>query len=316
MIAALLAILLPTFGVMGIGYFARTAKIWENSAVEVLNRYAYYLALPALIFESVKNLKLEGAQGRDDIVLFVGTLLAHLLVLAVVTIATLLTPKTSRETRATFPIITAFGATAYLGIPYATYAFGEQGTAYASILSVILVVSLIFTSIFFLNRYGNPRSHETSLRRVIELPFLWAVLLGLLWPILRLPDLPLYLNKLIAVLSGSASPTALLAFGAFLYNIKLHDLPWIKGFLASLIKTLGTGLVTFLLLRLLGLDGLRLAVGTSISVVPVALTASVLAGEYRTGQKLVATAIAFSTILSMLALTIISTLYLSTSLFQ
>lgn len=315
MISTLLSIVIPTFGVVLIGHFARVVKVWNASAVEVLNRYAYYIALPALIFESVKNLKLEST-GLNDLKLFVGVLLAHLLVLTVMAFVTSFNPRSSKETRAVFPMVATFGSTAYLGIPYATYAFGEQGTAYASILSVILVVALIFASIFFLNRYGSPRVHEASLKRILELPFLWAVLIGLLWPIFHISDLPPYINKLIAVLAGSASPTALLAFGAFHYDIRLHDLPWLKSFMLALIKTLGMGTVTFFVLRLFGVEGLQLAVGTAMAAVPVAITAAVLSNEYRIGQKLVVATIPLSTILSMLTLTLISVLYLATPLFR
>lgn len=315
MLSAVLSTIIPTFGVIMIGWFARKVKIWDASAAEALNRYAYYLALPALIFESMKALDLRAASGVADLKLLGGVILAHALVLAVVGLATRV-PGASRETRAVAPMLVTLGSTAYLGIPYATYAFGAEGTAYASILSVALVVLLIFSSTFFLNAYGNPRVRTASWHRILELPFLWAVLAGLLWPLFHLPDLPVYVNKFIAVLAGSAGPTALLAFGAFNYEVKFRHVPWMRAIAFSALKTFGAGLATFVVLRLLGVEGLRLAVGTAMGAVSVAITASVLANEYRVGQKLVAATILLSTVFSLIALTIISALYFGTAIFM
>lgn len=314
MLTSLLSTILPTFGIILVGWFARKVKIWDSSAVEVLNRYAYYLALPALIFESVKAIDLKASAGLDDAKLLGGALFAHALVLAIVWSATRL-PGASKETRAVAPMLATLGSTAYLGIPYAAYAFGAEGTAYASLLSVALVVTLIFASTFFLNAYGNPRVRATSWHRILELPFLWAALAGLLWPLFNLPDLPAYANKFVAVLAGSAGPTALLAFGAFDYDIKLRDAPWMRAIALSAVKTFGAGLVSFLALRTFGVEGLRLAVGTAMGAVSVAITASILANEYRVGEKLTAATIAVSTGFSLIALTIISALYFGTSVF-
>ena len=52
-ISLLLTSIVPTFGVLGAGWLCRRIGIWDKNAVGVLNSYAYYIALPALIFQSL-----------------------------------------------------------------------------------------------------------------------------------------------------------------------------------------------------------------------------------------------------------------------
>ncbi|EKD33405.1 MAG: hypothetical protein ACD_76C00037G0001 [uncultured bacterium] len=308
MVSALLSVLLPTFGLVFLGFLARRIKVWNGSAAEVLNRYAYYFALPALIFESVKNIDPARITGQAEVRLIFGVVAVHLFVFA--TLAAISGFRfISKETKAMLPIVAAVGSTAYLGIPFVTYAFGDEYTAIASILSASLIVPLIFISVFWLNHHGHAREKSASWHRLLELPILWAVLAGLIWPIFNLSDLPIYANRFLAILSGSAGPTALLALGAFEYDIKLRDLPWLRGVILAGIKTFGMTVLVFFVLRTLGVSGAYLFVGSAMSATSVAITASVLAGEYQVGQKLVVSTIMLSTFFSLIALGAISVLY-------
>lgn len=315
MISALLATIVPTFGIVGIGWIARRVGIWEKSSVKVLNNYAYYIALPALMFQGIVRGELRNYFSATDVKFIVGVIVAHVIVF-LFALALYAVHRVARDVRATAPMLTVLGNTAYLGIPFATYAFGERGTAYASLLSVALLTIFIFASIAVLNRFGKPAHDESALIKILELPFLWAVLLGLLWPIFQLPALPLFIGRFIEILAQGAGPTALLGLGTFLYDLELRDIPWAKASFLGGIKVIAPTLLAFFILQALNVSGILLAVGVSISAVSTAVTTFVLASEYRIGERLTAGTILVSTFFSLIALSTISALWIGTTIFQ
>jgi len=313
-LSELLSSIIPTFGVVGIGVLCRTTKIWDKSAVKVLNAYAFYIALPALIFQSLVTTDLARHLSVLDLKFVGGALAAHLVVFIVVLIV-VQHRSVSKGTRAVAPMLFTFGSTAYLGIPYVTNTFGEAAVPYAAILSVALVIVLLFCSLAVLRRYGNPPDHQSFAREFFELPFLYAVLAGLAIAFFRIP-LPHFIGKTIDVFAGSAGPTSLLALGAFDYGIKLRNIQLGPSVLFGAGKVFGTGLATFIILKLLGVTGLLLAVGTAMGAVSIAVTAFVLAEQHRAGETVTDSSMAVSSFCSFVALTVISFLWFSTGVFK
>ncbi len=315
MLSALLATILPTFGIIGIGLLCRWLRIWDRSAVTTLNRYAYIIALPALIFQSILDADLGTTFSRTDALLLAGVLGGHL----VVVLAALLLVST-KNVPGTFisvaPMLLTFGSTAYLGIPYATYAFGPEGTTYAALLSVVLVVVLLFVHLGVLNRFAARADRQSTWHQLLELPFLWAVVLALLWPIFLLPALPLAIDRTIGILADSAGPTALLGLGTFLFDLTFHRIPWRWAVPIGIGKVVLPAVASFAILTALGIHGVRLAVGVAMGAVSTAVTAFVVSSEYRIGRELTAGAILISTLASLAALSVISWLWLGTGAFR
>ncbi|MDP3770710.1 MAG: AEC family transporter, partial [bacterium] len=269
--------------------------------------------LPALIFESVFQQATHSRLTATDVRYLVGLAVAHLLVLF---LGALVLRWTRREIRAMGPVLLTFGSTAYLGIPFATFAFGPEGTVYAALGSVVLVVSVLFASLVTLNRHGKRETPVATWHQLLELPFLWVVLLGALLPLVGIRSLPEFLARTIAILAGSAGPTALLALGAFQYGLKLDRIPWGWASALGIAKVVLPTAATYVVLTLLGVSGLHLAVGTALAATSVAVTAFVLSDEYRIGRELTAGALMASTPASLAVLTLLSWLWLGTEVFR
>ncbi len=316
MFSKLLTIIFPTFGVIGVGWFARRINVWVKAAVEGLNNYAYYIALPALIFQSLVHSHISQHFALKDLVVFTVIVIVHLGILGISALFLSHIRKKQSGLEATFPTLITFGSTAYLGIPYATHAFGEEGTAYASILSVLLVTVLLLSSIFLFNRSKSENFEHPPMRSMLQLPFLWAVIGGLVWSFLHLPPLPDFLNEFVDSLAAGASATALLGLGAYLYDIRLKDLPWKNVLIASFIKVTVPSLIVFIVLKVCGIHGIPLVTGVALSAAPSGITCFILAEKYKLGERLTAGTIMISTGLSCIVFTLISYLWLGTTFFQ
>ena len=310
MFYALLSVILPTFGVIAVGVLARRLGIWKESAVEVLNKYAYYIALPALIFLSIVSFPLEAFLNPQTLKMIGGALFIHA-ALALVIVLVGIVGGLSRATQATSAMLMTFGSTAYMGIPFVAYLVGGNATAYASLLSVALVVTLIVLHTLLLNRADRSSSAKSNMISFLELPFVWAVVLGMGWLLLNLPPVPTPLYRFLDVLAGSAGPTALLGIGAFLFRIRPAQIPWGTSSLAALVKVLVLPLLVFITLRWIGLEDILVVVATSLAAVGTAVTCFVMAEEHHVGTKETAGTILLSTILSLLTLSVISYVWLT-----
>ncbi len=308
MFSSLLAIIVPTFGIGAVGWFCRAKGIFNRDTVHGLNAYAYYIALPALIFEAVFQQTLRARLTATDVRYLLGLAIAHVLVLA---IGAALLHWSRRELQATGPMLLAFGSTAYLGIPFSTFAFGPEGTMYAALGSVVLVVVVLFASLVALNRHGRREAPVATWHQLLNLPFLWVVLLGILLPAIGVRAIPEFINRTIDILAGSAGPTALLALGAFQYGMKLDRVPWGWASVFGVGKVVLCAAATYLVLVVLGVSGIPLAVGIALAATSVAVTAFVLSDEYRIGRELTAGALIVSPPASLIALSLIAWFWIS-----
>lgn len=305
MFHALLSSILPTFGIMFIGWLARRLHIWGKPAVSVLNRYAYYIGLPALIFYALLHIDVSARDLTQDGLLLLGAVLAHGLIF-LLWIPFLAMRSFSKPVLATTPMLIAFGSTAYVGIPFATFTFGFEGTVLASLLSVTLVIVMLFLSIFFLNHFARASLMRDPWHSMLELPFLWAVLAGIAWSMFALPTLPLYLDNFIRILADTAGPTALLGFGAFLFDIKIARIAWKPTIFVSVLAVSLPTLLVYIVLSLIGFTGLPLFVAVSMAASPSAVTCFILSQQHKIGQTFVAGVILLSVFFSLASYSVIA----------
>jgi hypothetical protein len=310
----LLTSIVPIVAIVSIGVLCRHLRIWDKSATRSLNSYAYYIALPALFFQSIYATRLATLLSPTHVRLLVGVVIAHavVFVLALVLMAVFRPPKT---TRAIVPMLLVFGNFAYLGVPFALNTFGVESTSYVTLLSIVMAVTTLFLSLLALNWQLGDSSGRNAFRRFAELPFLWAVVAGVIVSWWNIP-IPGFIAKTVDIVAGSAGPTALLALGAFDYDLRLKDVNILTAFLLGAGKVLLTGAATFIVLKLLGITGLPLVVGTTMGAVSIAVTAFVLTDQYKANRALTDAAIAVSSVSAFVALTVISFLWFSTGVFK
>lgn len=309
----LLASIVPTFGVVAIGWLCRYLKLWDKKAYQGLNAYALYIALPALIFQSLTSAGFVARLTTMDLKLLAGVLVAHVVVFACVA-AFLLLHGASRETRAIGPMLFVLGNTAFLGIPYTTNTFGPDAAPYAAVISVMLT-GFLFAALANVRKIDDKVATKKLALEFLKQPLLYAIVLGLIvgaagW---RFPD---FVDKTIAVLAGSASSVALLALGAFDFDARLKDIRFVQALIFGFGKVFITGAVAYLILRLFGVSGVLLAIGTAMSSVSIAVYAFMLAEDNDVGQKTVNASITVSGAASFMALTLISYLWFSTGFFR
>lgn len=286
MFQALLNVVLPVVLVAGVGaLLARRFTLSQDTLGKVsLNGLTPALALSSLLGTTVgvgEGLHLAAAY--------------FALALGGVLLALLATRGVPSATRRAVMASVAIGNNGNFGLPVALFALGQPGLDQAV---VIFLCSVVLTFTLGPLLYGSAGGARAGLLAVARLPVVWCIVAALLVRLLHVP-VPLGLRRGIDLLGQAALPMVLLSLGIQLGQAGRLSLTR-PVFTAVSLRVLGMpvlalGLGLGLGLRGLGLQGLVLA-----SAMPTAVNAFLLAREYGADSETVASAVALSTLASLL----------------
>lgn len=269
----------------------------------VLNKYALYLALPALIFSSLAQASTENLLPAT-LILFT-TLLLIASIIVTYTVCTLF--KASPTLRNTYIFGVFFGNIAFIGPPFILSLYGTEVLGSLSIIIAIHIAVAFSLGLLILERskHHNHIDWHTIITTLIKNPLLLSVISGLLI-LLSGISLPTSITTAISMLGASASPVVLVAMGTFIAT-EWHP----RGHIGHTIA--------ISLLKLMGLPLLFLIIGVSLftptilrdisileAAMPVAISNFALAEIYPMDKKITANAIILSTILAVVTLSVFS----------
>ncbi|MBC7334085.1 MAG: AEC family transporter [Actinobacteria bacterium] len=290
-----LNITFPIFAIVAIGYFMRRKKILDEKATEALNKLAYNLGLPSLIFISIISNKLEDIFNLkvieaiySTVVLFTGM---SMLVFVFV--------KTDRRTRGAM-IVSSFRCNmAFIGFPIILSAYGTLAMAKASLVVAFLTpVNVIFSVLIF--RFFSGEKDGSLSKLFLGLardPLIIAAVSGIVFSYfnLRIPD---SIMSVFDILSGMAMAIALISIGAsFKFFHVRENMKFLS--LVSLLKLMVLPLVGLLLcIFVFRINKLDRDVVCLLFSMPVAVTTFIMGVEHNSDYDFISSSLIFSTIVS------------------
>ncbi len=216
-----LEITLPVFGLVFCGFFGARGKLLPERAVEGLNAFVFWFALPAMLFRVVALRPLSelfeprfiGAYVSASLVLFVGAWLFAR--------SGGFDPARRDAPHATAYALTAtHGNVGYLGLALV----GELGREWLPVAALTLVCDIfvvITLAIALLESQtqsrgqGAARLARTVISGLLRSPLVMSIVAGLLFALSGLP-MPSTFENFSRLLSNAAGPCALFAIGAAL----------------------------------------------------------------------------------------------------
>ncbi|MDQ6639697.1 MAG: AEC family transporter [Pseudomonadota bacterium] len=312
----ILAVTIPFFALVLLGWCAARAYWLPESAIPGLNGYVLFFALPCMLFRFGSSLPI----GR----LADPVLLAVYLVAALAIIALTMAVTVRRAGRADGvalrdaafgALVAAFPNAGFMGVPLLVALLGDA--AAGPVIGAILI-DLVVTSTLCL-ALAQSHSHRSrgdgdgsmlkaaalSLRSALTNPLPWAIALGAAFAATR-RELPGPLAQIVRMLGDSATPVALFTIGTVLWRAgeHVHTRTPVARFLpVALIKLLVHPALVFavgLAARALGapLAPFALTVLTLTAALPSASNASLLAERYGADNGRIARIIMASTVLA------------------
>mgnify|MGYP003118529777 FL=1 len=306
---ALIGVILPVFGLIGIGYFVVAVGLVGDHIGDALAEFVFTITLPLLLFRTLATAGWpEVSPWPFWLTYFAGVALVWFL-------ATLIVRKVfRRDARAgvVAGISAGYSNLVLLGIPVINQAFGQEGLVIILMLvsihlAVMMTASAIQIEIAAQQDGLNTASFNllTVARRVVvsllKNPIIIGTLSGVAYNMTGLPldGIP---RVLIDRVADIAIPCALLALGMALkrYGVRGSLMPAAA---ITLLKVAVLPVVIFLIARYVAhLPPLYVAVATISATCPTGVNAYLIATRIGTGHALSATVITLSTAASLIVM--------------
>lgn len=311
-LAATLALLIPFFGLIAIGFVAARLSRLNADALGWMNIFIVYAALPALFFKLVSRTPMADLTRID----FIFTQLATVYCLFFLV---LLTATVWRRATLAEGVIQAFGAAygniGYMGPGLALLVLGDAAAVpVALIVCFENAVHFVVAPALMAIAKGDARPPLAVAldvaKRVSMHPFIVSTACGFVFAAFQIP-IAAPLQQLIDYLAQAAAPCALFAMGVTLALRPLKRIPVEIGYITA-VKLLVLPTVMYLSLSWVGgFDRNWIYAAVLLAALPAATNVFVISQHYSVWQERASATVLITTLLSVLTLPVV--LYLISS---
>lgn len=287
--------LITMFILIALGFFLRLGRLVPKDTTFLLNKLAFYVTFPCLVFRSLHGHQLDPQ-------LWSIPLLAYPIISILFIFSYFLAHKhlkLSIPTSVSFAMGSAFGNTAFLGYPFIIAIVGEKGLLPAVFYDQMGNFLSVYTvGILFCVYRQQQRFSLQGTSEILKLPPFLAFLMALFFH--RLP-LPLFVQESIHRLADATVPLTMLSIGISLSG--KHLFRNVKPLLvASFIKLGVLPLIMILCSHLYPLEPLYRQVATLESATPTLMSSYVLASLYRLDEEFSSSVIFLTTLIAFVTL--------------
>jgi malonate transporter and related proteins len=244
---------LPIFALILTGYLCGRLNVLGDRGIDSLNRFAVYLALPALLFRAMTRITFEQFSQLGFALSFAAGIIVPF------SIAFLLSRRRKhRVSQASIEALDAsYANVGFMGIPLCLLVFGESSIP-ASVIATLFTACLLFAVAIMVIESDLQQASNISLRirnlglSLARNPLLVAPAAGLAIGMAGL-SLPGAFDQFVAVLGGAASPVALVCVGLFLAQERTVGSPKAVAILVALkllVQPGVTGLLAFYVFKM------------------------------------------------------------------
>lgn len=282
----------PVIAILGFGLLLRAIGLFGKSEGHLLIQIVFYTAVPALIFNTFRDVELNFEFIYISVAAFV--MLAAFFVVALVLGKYIL--KLPRKKLGTFVVGMMIINTGGITFAYVLNGLGEEAVPrYEMFNRVHSLVTFTFT--YFLASYFG--DHETKLSKIVYKVFvsppLWATTAGIAFNVLNI-ELHEAISRPIDYLAAVTVPMSLLAI-SFLLHIKAYDL---RLTLTAVITRLVLGITLALLLaNIFELDSFSRTILVAISAGPIGTNTLNFAAVEKLDEELAASMISLSLLFTL-----------------
>jgi hypothetical protein len=288
--------IIPIFLIVLLGWGVHRRGFLPDGFIEPANHLVYYVAVPAMLFQSITKSALRDWLNPMVIAM-------PLIALAGVYLLAWAIGRTMHQHRSlngTFIQSAGHGNLGYIGLAVAYYFLGDSGLAKAGVIAGFMMISQNVLSVMALQYYAPKNGSVIDVKiyftKVLENPVIIAIVIGMLVSVIGIP-VPVILHRSLTIISGLALPTALLIIGASLSleRFRAFSFPALS---AAAIKLLILPALGWGLYRLFQLDTADTLPGLILLASPTATVCYVMAKEMHGNPDLAVAAISASTLLS------------------
>ncbi len=287
-------------------FLFRFLRVFKGGDEKIFNAYVYYIALPSFLLLELNRLPLKSETFVITAVIILSTMLSLLVYLVFRFFL-----RFSTKWFVILSLSTAFGSTAFFGIPFVSFAYPNPSSLQltALVASVSGIVGL--TTVLFLLELEKAKSSSifkvflALLKRLSKNPLIISILLGFFSNILRI-EIKGFVFEALSMFAKSTAIMAIFMLGLYLYGRNYRIIA--KGIFLSLPRILLLPAITFLIARFFGLAGDALKIVVLLQAMPVAITMITITQKYEFEEELFANVVMVSSLSALFYLNVIKLL--------
>lgn len=295
----------PLFALILLGYLSGRRRLLGPGAVDSLNKFVVWMALPALLFQSMAQITWEEVNQP-------GYLAATALAIAVVFAISWLLERRRHGRLADLSIealAASYANAGFMGIPLCLMIFGEEGLPAVVLATLLTACGLFAFSIVLIeiDLQGSSNLRRTLLRvarSLLRNPLVTAPLLGMVVAALGWP-LPYAIKQFTSLLGDAASPCALVTIGLFLSQGKSSEHKGVVWRIVALKLVLHPAAAYVLAYWVFAMPPMWAATAVLLAALPVGTGPFMLAQLYGREPAVASRAILLSTILSLASVSVL-----------
>jgi hypothetical protein len=291
-------LVVPVTGVILIGWLAGYFNYLSRDISDGLVHFAYNIAMPALLFDTLAQENLESLLAWRFLLAFGG---GSLICFVIVFLFSAGRARRDIGCRTMYGLSASMTNTAFVALPILHRMYGPPGVLPAAIatLFVALVMFPMSTILLEWQQQGVSRSWQLA-RKVVLNPLVLSSVLGIAWAVTGAP-VPKLIDNLLKIFGDALAASALFAIGLGLSfdGVRSNFRP---SMMLAVIKLAVMPALVWGLALLLGLDHRFMTSAVVCAAVPTAKTAYILSKESHCEEPLVASTISLTTLLSTVSL--------------
>ncbi len=287
-------VITPVFGLVALGYIAQPRL---NLQAQTLSRFAYYLLIPAFVFDVIST----AVADTSLVIQMVGYILLVELACALLAFGVARALRRPPKMVGAYVLIVVFANVGNFGLPLIQFRLGETAVFAATVyfLAIMTAGFVIGVAAASWHKGGS----KTAVLAVFKTPALIALLPAFLFNAFDIQT-PLFAARMIDLLAAAMIPTMLVALGAQLAatrEVKITP----DTLITSGLRLVGGPLLALALVMPFGLQDITRDAGIIQAAMPAAVLTAIIALEHDLLPDFVTTAVLFSTLASVITLTLI-----------
>jgi len=295
------SMVMPIFAIIAMGRMAIWFRVLHPDGLAALNGFAYWIALPALLFGSIAAMQTSGWLEIAWIYL-----LACILMYAVALLAAKLILGGPLARTAVFALNATYGNVIFLGTPVVSAVFGPDGVSLILAIiafhsGILLPIAAVLIEISTHRNGGVLVVIRNTAGGLVRNPIIVSIFLGFVWRATGL-SLPGPIQQLVALLGHAAAPLALFCLGASLPPLARESPVMHEAVFATILKLAILPVVVGTLARMAGLSGLPWTVAVVTAAMPTGANAFLLARRASAFAEASASTVVIATVMSVLTL--------------
>ena len=292
----IISTIVPVFIIILLGLLAKKKGFISSEFLDEANRLVYYIAIPALIFNSIAKSSLKTQMNPQVIIIT----LISLVIMASIAWGTACVLHMARPSKESFIQCSFHGNFGYIGLAIAFYYLGNAGFVKAAIIAgfVMILQNIMATIVLqYHNSSNTGRSNIfPTMKKTMANPVILSALAGIFFSLFDF-TMPVIIDRALEILQGMALPLALLVIGASLSFEKLKPRV-LHVLLSSVLKLMVLPAVGLLLFTVFSVPPIDSLPGVIILASPTATLTYIMAKQIGGDPDFAAAAISISTILS------------------